>query len=84
MHQYAGTLITYFARTNARSLSIPFGIKRHDRLSHMYVIGKTGTGKSTLLETLIGQDIEHGEGLALLDPYGDLSRPADSAYNVGT
>ena len=38
----------------------------------MYVIGKTGTGKSTLLETLIRQDIENGEGLALLDPHGDL------------
>jgi DNA helicase HerA-like ATPase len=38
----------------------------------MYVIGKTGTGKSTLLETLIRQDMENGEGLALLDPHGDL------------
>lgn len=38
----------------------------------MYVIGKTGTGKSTLLETMIRQDIEHGEALALLDPHGDL------------
>ena len=39
----------------------------------MYVIGKTGTGKSTLLETLISQDIAHGEGVALLDPHGDLA-----------
>ena len=38
----------------------------------MYVIGKTGTGKSTLLETLIRQDIASGQGLALLDPHGDL------------
>ena len=38
----------------------------------MYIIGKTGTGKSTLLETLIRQDMENGEGLALLDPHGDL------------
>ena len=38
----------------------------------MYVIGKTGTGKSTLLETMIRQDMENGEGLALLDPHGDL------------
>jgi Helicase HerA, central domain len=50
----------------------PFGIKRVGRRAHMYVIGKTGTGKSTLLETLIRQDIANGEGLALLDPHGGL------------
>src|SRR6266404_5788504 len=64
--------ITYFAQTNFRNEQKTFGIKRADRRAHMYVIGKTGTGKSTLLETLIGQDIENGEGLALLDPHGDL------------
>lgn len=46
---------------------------------HMYVIGKTGTGKSTLLETMIIQDIAYGRGLALVDPHGDLvSRIASS------
>ena len=64
--------ITYFARTNFRNQGKLFGIRRHDRRSHMYVIGKTGVGKSTLLETLIWQDIKNGEGLALLDPHGDL------------
>jgi hypothetical protein len=64
--------ITYFARTNFRNEQKIFGIKRTDRRAHMYVIGKTGTGKSTVLETLIRQDIENGEGLALLDPHGDL------------
>src|SRR5215471_6082656 len=64
--------ITYFARTNFRNEEKPFGIKTRDRRAHMYVIGKTGTGKSTLLETLIRQDLENGEGLALLDPHGDL------------
>src|SRR6266850_5279551 len=64
--------ITYFAQTNFRNERKPFGIKKRDRGAHMYVIGKTGTGKSTLLETLIGQDIKNGEGLALLDPHGDL------------
>src|SRR5262245_60069122 len=64
--------ITYFAQTNFRNEAKPFGIKKADRRSHMYVIGKTGTGKSTLLETLIRQDIVNGEGLALLDPHGDL------------
>jgi Type IV secretion-system coupling protein DNA-binding domain len=64
--------ITYFARTNFRTEEKAFGIKKPDRRAHMYIIGKTGTGKSTLLETLIRQDIENGEGLALLDPHGDL------------
>jgi hypothetical protein len=64
--------ITYFARTNYRNQGKLFGIKRADRLAHMYVIGKTGTGKSTLLHTLTQQDIRAGNGLALLDPHGDL------------
>lgn len=63
----------FFARTNFRDKRRTFGIKRVDRRAHMYVIGKTGTGKSTLLETLIAQDIAHGEGVALLDPHGDLA-----------
>src|SRR5258705_224755 len=61
-----------FAQTNFRNEAKIFGVKKTDRRAHMYVIGKTGTGKSTLLETLIRQDIENGEGLALLDPHGDL------------
>jgi hypothetical protein len=42
------------------------------RVRHMHVLGASGTGKSTLLFNLIRQDIEHGEGIALLDPHGDL------------
>jgi hypothetical protein len=64
--------IVYFAKTDFRNGEKKFGIKRHDRRAHMYVIGKTGTGKSTLLETMIRQDIESGQGVALLDPHGDL------------
>jgi DNA helicase HerA-like ATPase len=64
--------ITFFAETNFRNKQVRFGIKRSDRWAHMYIIGKTGTGKSTLLETLIRQDIASGQGLALLDPHGDL------------
>ena len=65
--------IVLFARTNYRNQRRVFGIRRADRRAHMYVIGKTGTGKSTLLETLIRQDIERGEGVALLDPHGDTA-----------
>ena len=64
--------LTYLARTNFHSDSRVFGIRQADRRAHMYIVGKTGTGKSTLLETLIRQDIEAGRGLALLDPHGDL------------
>jgi type IV secretory pathway TraG/TraD family ATPase VirD4 len=64
--------ITFFARTTHRNVGRRFGIKREDRRSHMLIIGKTGTGKSTLLRTLVSQDLHHGEGLALFDPHGDL------------
>src|SRR5882672_11468693 len=62
--------ITYFAETNSRGTQIPFGIKRRDRARHMYVIGKTGMGKSTMLENLAIQDIRNGEGMAFMDPHG--------------
>ncbi len=63
---------SYFACTNYRAARVPFGIKQDDRLSHMYVIGKTGVGKSTLLETLAWQDFKAGRGFVLVDPHGDL------------
>lgn len=62
--------ITFFARTNARGQDVKFGIKAKDRQKHMYVIGKTGMGKSTLLENMAAQDILNGEGMAFLDPHG--------------
>ena len=64
--------ITYLARTNFRNSDIPFGIRQKDRLSHVYIIGQTGTGKTTLLETMLAQDIDWGRGMALIDPHGDL------------
>lgn len=64
--------LTIFAKTDFRNQLTPFGIKQSDRRAHMYLIGKTGTGKSTLLSRLILQDIKAGCGLALLDPHGDL------------
>ena len=65
--------ITYFAQTNARGKEQPFGIKRRDRARHMYVIGKTGMGKSTLLENMAIQDIRNGEGIAFIDPHGSTA-----------
>ena len=64
--------LTRFARVDFRSDERIFGIKDEDRLLHMYVIGKTGTGKSTLMENMALQDLERGHGLALIDPHGDL------------
>ncbi len=65
--------ITYFAKTNARGQEVPFGIRREDRVRHMYIIGKTGMGKSTLLENMAIQDIRNGEGIAFIDPHGSTA-----------
>ena len=62
--------VTYFAETDARNKKIRFGIKAKDRLKHVYVIGKTGMGKSTLLENMAIQDIANGNGIAFVDPHG--------------
>src|SRR5690554_1376705 len=64
--------LTVIGRTDFRGDRRPFGMRVADRRHHLYVVGKTGTGKSTLLEALIRQDLAHGHGLALLDPHGDL------------
>jgi hypothetical protein len=64
--------VTYLAKIDFRNKEIPFGIKEKDRTKHMYVIGKSGMGKSTLLENLMIQDINNGEGLCVLDPHGEL------------
>lgn len=62
--------ITYFAETDARGRRIKFGIKDSDRTKHIYLIGKSGMGKSTLLENLAVQDIQNGNGLCFIDPHG--------------
>jgi hypothetical protein len=65
--------ITYFAETDYRNEKKRFGIKSRDRTRHMYVIGKSGVGKSTLLENMAIQDIQRGEGVAVLDPHGSFA-----------
>ena len=62
--------ITYFGETDARNRRVAFGIKAKDRTRHVYVIGKTGMGKSTALENMAVQDIQSGEGMAFIDPHG--------------
>lgn len=64
--------ITRFAHVDFRNDRRIFGIKHEDRFSHIYIIGKTGTGKSTLIETMARQDLADGRGFALIDPHGDL------------
>jgi DNA helicase HerA-like ATPase len=64
--------VIHVGRVEFRNDDRLFGIKHEDRFSHVYIIGKTGTGKSTLLETMALQDLERGNGFALIDPHGDL------------
>lgn len=64
---------SFFGVSNFHGSNRRIGIAQADRLSHMYVIGKTGVGKSTLLEILLRQDIVAGRGFALIDPHGDLA-----------
>lgn len=71
-HQSVDSQVTYFAKANFREDLRTFGIKRSDRRAHMYVLGKTGTGKSSLIEAMIRDDTNAEIGFALLDPHGDL------------
>lgn len=63
--------ITFFAKTHFRNREVPFGIKTGDRRRHMYMIGKTGMGKTTLMENMAIQDIRNGKGVCFIDPHGD-------------
>ncbi len=65
--------ITFFAQTTFRNQMRKFGIKTDDRRRHMYLIGKTGMGKSTILENMIIDDIMAGHGVGVVDPHGDLA-----------
>jgi CxxC-x17-CxxC domain-containing protein len=65
--------ITIFGETTFRNRFRRFGIKMDDRRRHMYFIGKTGMGKSTILENMIVEDIRAGKGVAVVDPHGDLA-----------
>lgn len=62
----------FLGRSTYRGLSRDVFMERDDRRRHMYIIGKTGTGKTEFLKQMIMQDIQNGEGLAVVDPHGDL------------
>lgn len=66
--------VTLFAETNFRGHRRAFGIKTDDRRRHMYVIGKTGMGKTTLLENMVLADIMAGHGVCYVDPHGDTAQ----------
>lgn len=70
--------LTLLGKTNFRGTQKTFGIKHDDRRRHVYVIGKTGMGKTTLLENMIFSDINAGKGVGVIDPHGDL---ADAVLN---
>lgn len=72
MQRAAERDISIIGRIDFRNDRRRFGIKQADRLFHLYILGKTGTGKTTFLETLARQDIQAGRGMALIDPHGDL------------
>ncbi|NMC35678.1 type IV secretion system DNA-binding domain-containing protein [Candidatus Beckwithbacteria bacterium] len=65
--------LSVFGQSNYRDTFISFGIKRNDRNRHLYIVGKTGMGKSKLIELLALSDIYNGYGLCLIDPHGDLA-----------
>lgn len=65
--------VNFFAKTGWHNHEVVMGLKREDRTKHMYIIGKTGAGKSTLIANMAINDIRNGEGVAVIDPHGDLS-----------
>lgn len=64
--------ISLFGLSDFRDHKIPFGIRRFDRRRHLYILGKSGSGKSCLLQLLVQSDINKGHGCAVIDPHGDL------------
>lgn len=65
--------VSIFGKTNFRGKDVVFGIKKDDRRRHVYIIGKTGMGKTTLLENMVISDIKNGSGLCVVDPHGEFA-----------
>ena len=66
--------VVYLGTTTYRNREVKFGIKLEDRRRHFYIIGKTGMGKTTLLENMAVQDIEAGRGIGIIDPHGEFAQ----------
>ncbi len=66
-------IITPLGQTNFRNKQVKFGVKTDDRRRHIYLIGKTGTGKTTMMENMVIDDILAGRGVGLIDPHGDFA-----------
>ncbi len=64
--------VNFFAKTEFRNKPTIFGIKEEDRRKHVYIVGKTGAGKSTLIANMAIDDIRKGRGVGVIDPHGDL------------
>jgi len=71
--------VTYLGLTTFRDKNQLFGIKRKDRRQHIYILGKSGTGKSVLMFNMIFQNIKNGEGVCVVDPHGELVEAVLSA-----
>lgn len=77
-----------FAATNFRGNQTQFGIRREDRRRHLYTIGKTGVGKTKLIELLALNDLREGKGCVIMDPHGDMAEellryiPRERLYDV--
>lgn len=56
-----------------RGVTVPIRLTEEDRRRHMYVIGQTGTGKTTIMKAMVRQDIEQGKGVCVIDPHGDFA-----------
>ncbi len=80
--------INFFAKTNFRNKERIFGIKEDDRRRHLYAIGKTGMGKTNLIQNMAIQDIRNGKGVGIVDPHGEFAEeclkavPADRINDV--
>ncbi len=66
------TEVNFFARTEFKNKPTVFGLKKLDRRRHVYIIGKTGTGKSTLIANMAINDMRNNKGFCIIDPHGDL------------
>lgn len=69
----ANNKIIFIGKTNFRNKDVKFGMRPEDRRRHTYIVGKTGMGKTTLLENMVISDILAGSGLAVVDPHGDFA-----------